>query len=100
MERPTNEDKANEVARNSIWREHVKKEDSLYRAPSPFRVDPKRIRECFILNNQHHSTPLLLNERGRGAACMEWESERVAAIAKLRCGDAGGFVWPSARTLQ
>ena len=34
----------NEVARNSIWREHVRKEDSLYRAPAPFRVDPKTIR--------------------------------------------------------
>ena len=39
-------DGPNEVARNSIWREHVRKEDSLYRAPAPFRVDPKKIRAC------------------------------------------------------
>ena len=45
-------EKSNEVARNSIWREHVKKEDSLYREPSPFRVDAKRVKPLPAKPNQ------------------------------------------------
>eukprot|EP00622_Pseudochattonella_farcimen_P001486 FR736195.1.p1 GENE.FR736195.1~~FR736195.1.p1 ORF type:complete len:160 (+),score=7.05 FR736195.1:65-544(+) len=32
-----------EVARNSIWREHVRKEDKIKRPPVPFQLHPKRL---------------------------------------------------------
>ena len=95
---------SNTVAHNEIWREHVRKEDSLYRAPAPFRVDPKTIRPMPEKPNRtdpntahqvgREDVPLSLRETvpsrttpHQPTARARWTSTTTAPSPRRRCAN-------------